>query len=317
MTLPLALRRVLSVLLLLPAVALLPVALGSWWLDAVVADTEGYVEAVGPLAERAEVRSAVASRVEPAVVRAVDVPGRAEQLRRQIGRPALSRYERRVGEQGTAALQAYVEDAAGLATTRVVESPAFEELWRASNRSAHAALMDLLEDAPGTGADAVSIDLRPVVDAALVLLRAEGLVTTRSTVESTVTGFSVAGSEDLDLGRSVYQRVDSLGLALPLTCAALLALALLVSPLRRRTAVVAGLMALFSVGVLALTLVAARSFLQSAVDPGETRMLVLNVWDALLGGLWTAVVATLVVSAVVALVPLVVRRRNPTASQLG
>lgn len=302
------LRRVLSVLLALPAAALLPFVLGSWWLDAVVTDSDGYVAAVGPLADEPEVQSAVATRVTPAAVRAIDVPGRAEQLRRQVGRPALAPYVREVGDEGTAALQAYVEDAATRGVAAVVESPAFAELWRATNRSAHTALMDRLEEEPGTRATAIDIDLAPVLDATLTVLSSEGLRAQPTRGESTFAGFSVVGADDLDTARSIYQRIDGLGTVLALTSGALLALALVVSPLRRRTAILTAVLGGMGVGALALVLLGARSFLQTAVDPVETRVLVLDVWDALLGGLWTAVVVTAVCAVVLVLVMLLAPR---------
>ncbi len=45
------LRRLLSVLLVLGAVALLPVALAGSWLDRTVTDTDTYVATVAPLAD--------------------------------------------------------------------------------------------------------------------------------------------------------------------------------------------------------------------------------------------------------------------------
>ncbi|WP_292604251.1 hypothetical protein, partial [Nocardioides sp. REDSEA-S30_B4] len=58
------LRRLLSVLLVLGAVALLPVALAGSWLDRTVTDTDTYVATVAPLADEQTVQDSVRVRTQ-------------------------------------------------------------------------------------------------------------------------------------------------------------------------------------------------------------------------------------------------------------
>ena len=130
------LRRLLSVLLVLAFAVLLPAALVTAWMDGTVADTDGYVDAVAPLADEEAVQDAVTTRVRAAVVSAIDLP------------PGL-------GEDVLA-------EAVSLAVRRVVESDAFPPLWRASNEVAHRTLVDVLGQPRGSDGE-VRIDVTPVV----------------------------------------------------------------------------------------------------------------------------------------------------------
>ena len=58
------LRRLLSALLVLAAVALLPVALTGTWLERTVTDTDTYVDTVAPLADDPAVQDSVRIRAQ-------------------------------------------------------------------------------------------------------------------------------------------------------------------------------------------------------------------------------------------------------------
>lgn len=304
------LRRFASVLLVLIAALVLPLALSAGWVAAVVTDTDTYVETVTPLADEPTVRTAVARRVEVALIAQIDVPGRSERLQQGIGRSALAPYLREASDEATLAVTRYVALAVKRAVGAVVESPAFPDLWRESNRSAHETLIALLQDSPGPGAHQVSIDLRPVLDAAAELLGEQGLVGARAPEGRSVVGFTVAETGELDTARTAYQRVAAMGWWLPVIVAALLVVALVVSPLRRRTVLLMASLSLVTVGLLALVVLAGRSLIGTMADAGEERELVLSVWDVLTHSLWTTVLVTLAVSAVLVLV-LVPRVRRP------
>ncbi len=284
------LRRLVSVLLVLVAALVLPLALSAGWLAAVVTDTDSYVETVGPLADEPVVRSAVADRIEVALLRQVDAPRR----------------------QGALVVRRAVET--------VVESPEFPGLWREASRSTHQTLISLLETSPGDREPQVSIDLRPVLDAAAEVLDEQGRGQLRAPEEQSTVGFTVPGTAQLDTARAGYQRLDTVGWWLPVVVAALLVVALVVSPLRRRTVVLMASLSLVTVGLLALVVLAARSLLDTATAPGQERALVLAVWDVLTHSLWTTMVVTLVVSALLVLVLLLaprVRRRGRGAQQVS
>ncbi len=275
------LRRLLSVLLVLGAVALLPVALAGSWLDRTVTDTDTYVDTVAPLADEPSVRESVRVRTQVAVVSAID--------------PSTRR-------------RAQVEDAVGAAVRAVLASPEWSDLWRAANRAAHETLMDALEAESGEPV-AVRIDLAGVVRATLDLLRERGVPVGRG-VQVGAVEFEVADSSDLDRARTVVQRIDEVGLWVPVAAAAALAVALLVSPLRRRTTLVAAALALPTLGLLALGMLGARSVLEAVADPGEQRELGLAVWDALVADLWRDVAIAAGVALAALLLALLLPRKR-------
>ncbi len=280
------LRRLLSVLLVLGAVALLPVALAGSWLDRTVTDTDTYVATVAPLADEQTVQDSVRVRTQAAVVSALD--------------PS----ERR---------RAQVEDAVGAAVRAVLASPEWPDLWRSANRAAHETLMDALEAGAGEPVP-VRVDLAGVVRATLDLLRERGVPVGRGAQVGAVE-FEVADSSDLDRARSTIQRVDEVGVWVPVAAAAALAVALLVSPLRRRTTVVAAVLALPALGMLALGMLGARSVLEAVADPGEQRELGLAVWDALVADLWRDVAIAAGVALAVLLLALLLPRRARRSAQ--
>lgn len=276
------LRRVLSVLLVLVAVVLLPAALVTSWVDRTVADREGYLDAVAPLAEDEQVQDAVTTRVQVAVLGLVDAPQVAEDA---------------VGE------------AVALAVGRVVRSEAFPPLWRASNEVAHTSLVDVLSRPRGSGGE-IRIDLTPVVRA--VLDQLPGSVLTQQ-VEVPRTSFAVAGTSEIDEARRAWQAVEGRGSVVPLLALAALALALLVSPLRRRTGMLAAGLALPALGLLAVSLVAGRRVVEAGAPRGEERELVLQVWDALVADLWLSTAVAAGVALVLLLVLAALPRRRATA----
>jgi hypothetical protein len=150
------------------------------------------------------------------------------------------------------------------------------------------------------------IDLTPVVDAVLDSLPGRYVADDVTVPEAS---FPVAeASSEIDDLRTVYQRIDGLGTAIPLVCAALLIAAVGVSPLRRRTVLVTAALALPVLGLTALAMLGLRSLLEAAADPGEERELLLAVWDALAAGLWEATIVTAVVAALVLVLGLLTPR---------
>lgn len=276
------LRRVLSVLLVLVAVVLLPAALATSWVDRTVADREGYLEAVTPLADDEAVQDAVTVRVRVAVLRLVGAPSVAEEA---------------------------LGDAVSLAVRRVVASQAFPPLWRASNEVAHTSLVEVLSQPVGEGGD-VRIDVTPVVEAVLDQLPAPFLA---DRIEVPPTSFTVAGTGEIDEARRVWQAVEGRGTVVPLLAVATLVLALVVSPLRRRTGMLAAGLALPALGLLAVSLVAGRRVVEAGAPRGEERELVLQVWDALVADLWVSTAVAAGVALVLLLVLAALPRRRATA----
>jgi len=259
-------RSLLAFVAGLLASVLLPLALVSVWTDAVVNDTDEYVETVGPLAEDERVQEAVADRV-------ADIA---------------------VARLGPATPRTVVEQAA----LRVVDTELFERTWRAANRAAHPQLIDLLRDGEGVRDDGeVTLDLAPMASATVEELGVSVPVDLSGDLS-----FTIARSEDLREARVAYAVVDPAGFWLPVAWLGCVALVLLVARRRRGAAI---WLALGSAGGLAfflLLLGIARAVFADSL-PGADAELGGAVFDVVTDSL-VALVVTGIVTAVVAAVVL-------------
>jgi hypothetical protein len=132
-------------------------------------------------------------------------------------------------------------------------------------------------------------------------------------IEVPPTSFTVAGTGEIDEARRVWQAVEGRGTVVPLLAVAALALALVVSPLRRRTGLLAAGLALPALGLLAVSLVAGRRVVEAGAPRGEERELVLQVWDALVADLWVSTAVAAGIALVLLLVLAALPRRRATA----
>lgn len=122
-------RHLVFVVLAVVACLALPLAIVSTWTANVVTDSDGYVEAVGPLAEDPTVQQAVEERLQ------AEVTARLPRVPPRIVRRAV---------------------------VRVVQGPEFRPAWEDANRSAHEQMVAVLEadgDSPVANDGTVTIEL--------------------------------------------------------------------------------------------------------------------------------------------------------------
>ena len=271
------------------AALLLPLAMVSVWLHTVVADTDAYLARVDPLAADEEVRQAVEDAVVEGLLQEVDL-----------------------GLVGDAA-----EDAVRRVAGAVVDSEAFDVLWRRVQEAAHSDAVSFLRSHDPLGVrDVVEVPLDAFVEAVREQVAELGLGLDQALGQVTLS-LPLASSQELEAVRSAYQVLERLWLLLPVAAVALALLALALA--RRRLRVLAVLGGLASAACLCLLVLmgVGRRLLVEDSPSEPARALTGRVADAVSAPLRDTAVtgvlvgaAVLVVAAVLGLLVRAVRRTS-------
>lgn len=265
-------RGFVSGLAALLAAVLLPVAITAVWTAERVTDTEGYVAAVGPLADDPEVQAALTDRLEQY---AVDVIGLD-----------------RLGALGEGAARAIIR----AAVTGVVTNPSFRPIWEEANRQGHAEMLRTLRaDRAG---EVAAIDLAGAFDAVLDALRAQGLPVRDVPAPGLV---FVPDDGQLRVAQEGYQALEASRVWLPVAWVVLVVLTLLVADRRRLALGLLAASSLVSVALLWPVSHAIRSVALDSVQAAD-RELGEAIWDSVTQSLDRSIVVALVIAAVTLLV---------------
>jgi len=148
-------RSITATTLVVLACVLAPLSVTAVWVDRTVYDTDGYVDAVTPLARNAALQRAIVTRTVSVIDREL-----ARQLDADTGP-----VRQLVNEQ---ALQ-LAHRAAERAATAIVESDRFEQLWERLNREGHERALawfsgDSNRVKAGVEDDKLVVSLQPLVD---------------------------------------------------------------------------------------------------------------------------------------------------------
>jgi hypothetical protein len=155
------LRRVSTALLLVLTVLLFALAVPGLWMRRTLADTDGYVAMVGPLARAVEVQEYLARTVTAEVFEAIGVEDRLNS--------ALADRDPRLAFLAgpiTNAVRGFVEDK----VRTILASDAFATYWVEANRFVHDQLIAALNgegDTLGVSGGKVSLNLLPLVNQGL------------------------------------------------------------------------------------------------------------------------------------------------------
>ncbi len=257
------------------AALILPVAITAVWTAERVTDTEGYVGAVGPLADDENVQEALVDRLEQYAADVVGL-GQLPEAQQQPARLAI-------------------RGAVGAAVT----NSAFRPIWEAANREGHAELLRTLRD---DSAGAIQpLDLSVVVDAVLDAIRAQGLPI--RDVEPPALVFT-PDHRQLRAAQEGYQALNAARFWLPVGWVALVAITLLVARRRLRALAILAGASLVSVALLWPVLGAVRS---GAVDSAQTadRDLAAAVWDAVTNSLDRSILVAVLLAGAALIVSVV------------
>jgi len=268
-------RRALVAVLVVLSCILAPLSVVAVWTRNQLLETERYVENVTPLASDPAILDAAALNATAALFDNVDVE--------QEIRDALPRRSRQLASPLTALIRQFTERAA----REALGSDAFRTIWEKANEVAHTQV----ENALTGGGDVVSTkDGKIILDLSQVLVQVRELLNERGItvfdsipLDELVLRFELFDASGLETAQEVVKVLDTLAFVLPILFAGFLALAIWLSPNRRRTIIRWGIGAAIASGITALIALFGRGiYLDSASGPGLPREALAATWDTLL-----------------------------------
>ena len=220
-------RAITSIVLIVIASLLLPLAGMTVWVRNMVMDTSRYVDTMAPLASDPAVQEAVSVRVSNELVSALDVAKRAK--------AALPERAQFLAAPIAAGAQQLVQTA----TLKILESDQFDKIWRFANDRAHDQVVSALTGRKGkavTTADGkVVLNLGPMAQAVAARLANLGVgVPKNLDVTRLNVKFVLIDSADLASVQDYAKLLDKLAWVLPVLTLLLFGLAILIAPRRRK-----------------------------------------------------------------------------------
>lgn len=297
-------RQVAAAILVVLGCVLAPLAVAGVWVHSSLMSTEGYVEAITPVADVPAVRDAIVEALSGQVFGALDIEGTLEGAL-PAGLSTIS-----------GVLSGQLENLTKELTRQVAGTSAFREAWAAANKASHPILINVIE---GRGPQEltlgglVTLDLSEVAQNVTELLRDAGLAVPESS------GLAEGDISLLDWGPISRARVAISVLdRFYLLLAAAAALCLLAAPLlavrRLRILLLLGIglvvaMLFFQIGQSLLR----TCYAGVAGDAGIAHAVSAGVWDVVTRELWSAGWIGFGMGALLALIAaigLLVRRRS-------
>ncbi|MGW1721852.1 hypothetical protein ACWCQK_02820 [Streptomyces sp. NPDC002306] len=291
-------RSLVATVLVVLGCLLAPLGVVAAWADAIVGDTDRYVETVAPLASDPDIQNAVADRVTAVVTRHLDLPKLLEGVAPEQ-RPLLEKALGALGGSLEGAVGSFVHDKA----REVVASAAFDRIWTDANRRIHSSLDKALTGRGGGAVeltdDAVTVDLAPVVDQVKQRLVDSGM-TVAGKIPQVHTDITVVRSDEIGKVKTYVRLLQIAGLWLPVIAVLLVVAGILLSAHRRRTLIVAALCFAFATLLLGVALTVFRVVYLDALPRDVSQPAAATVYDALTRFLRTSVRTVVALGVVVA-----------------
>jgi hypothetical protein len=295
-----------SAVLLVLACVLAPVSVASVWANAVISDTNRYVETVAPLAKDPAVQNAVANEVTTAIFDNLDVQALTTDALNTLA--AQPRVPPRVAQAlpGLAVpITNGVESFTRTQVNNLVRSPRFAVAWTNVNRIAHAQVVKLLEGNQGGAVSAqgntITLNLGPVIAQVKQRLVARGF-TLASKIPVINKSFVLVQSNAVTKAQRIYGLLNTLGVWLPFVVLGLFVGGVALARDRRRAMLKGALGVTGAMLVLGVGLVLVRMWYVDTT-PGNilTPAAAGSVFDTLVRFLRTGLRALAVLGLVVAL----------------
>ena len=273
---------------------LAPISVIGIWARNTLLDSEQYVDTVGPLADDPAIQQALADRVTTRLFESVDV-----EVELTDALPPEADFVTPFIADG---LERFVHDA----TLRFAESDRFPRLWDRINRRAHTAVLAVLE---GEGTETVDTrDGRVVLDVSAVIDQvSERLADLGVDVFEDASGERLPSelvlfeSEGLTKAQSGVRLLDTLAYVLPVITLLLFAIAIAISPDRRRTGVRAALGVALAMAIVLTAFNLGRGFYLDAIeDAGRSTDAAAAAYDQVLGFLRLSLRTTFVLALAIA-----------------
>jgi hypothetical protein len=286
--------KAISWILLVLACLLAVISVIAAYARNVALDNDTYIETVAPLASNPAIQAAVATRVSERLVERTN-------LHQQVAQALPPR---------ASALVTPITDGVQSATNEIVlklvQSAAFQKLWVAANRRAHAQVVGLLtgqqQGAVKTNNGAVTLDLSNVEAKAKQALDAKGITAFDKVATDHPATLVLFQSTQLKRLQGTVRFFNRLVVLLPILAILLFVGAILLAVNRRRGIVRAGLALAISMALILVIVAIARNQYLSGLGPSRSKPANAAVIDTLSAGLLDTVRTVLVLSALVALV---------------
>ncbi|WP_418960608.1 hypothetical protein [Streptomyces tritici] len=230
------LRRAGSVVLLLLALLLAPLAVVAAWVQDTVSDTDRYVATVAPLASEPPVQEVVINRLTDRVVANVDVAAVTDALTKALQDAGAPPRAVDAAEALEGPLRNAVTTVVDRTVTRVITGDAFQQVWEGANRRSHAAVMNMLtgerDGALRADGGTVRLDVGEVVDQVQERLVDAGFEKAAAIPDTdrTITLFE---TEQLGKAQDAMRLLDIVGVWLPVLAVVLAGLAVWTAPAHR------------------------------------------------------------------------------------
>jgi len=287
-------RRILVAVLVVLGCLFVPLSVLGVWIHNTLLRTDQWVSTVGPLVDEPAIQEAVATRLANAIIDNADLDEKISDLlpdRAKLLAPTIS---------------AAADEAVRSASTKIVESDQFSDLWRELNRRAHRRVVQVLtgdgNDTIQTKDGQVVLKLQPMVDALKEELNDRG-ITFFDDVElpKNRNSITIFASDDLRSAQGVVDILDTLAWILPVALIVLFGAAIALSGNRRRTILRSGLGAALAIGVVLIAFNVGRRAYLDALPESVNRAAAADVYDQVLSFLRTSARTVFVLAIVVAI----------------
>ncbi|WP_022894167.1 hypothetical protein [Agromyces subbeticus] len=300
-------RTATAVVLVVVGLLLAPVAVITAWARLELVDTERFVATFAPLAEDPAVQAYLSDEVTAAIEEQVDIPALTADVFDGIRSLELPpRAEAALGLLEGPAAQG-LQTLVGNVVDRVVESPAFADVWASTLRITHRQFVAAMQGDPDAalaigGDGSIAVQLGPIVEAVKQRLIDQG-VGFAEAIPEVDRSVVIARDDAFVLVRTIYALAVGAGTWLPWIALAFLVAGVLVARNRPKALVwTAGGFALV-MGILASGIGVGRLFFIGAVSPS---VMPSDAADSLYSGLielmLSTIVALLVLGVLVAIV---------------
>jgi hypothetical protein len=297
-------RLVVSIALVVLAIALTPLTVVAAWARLQIEDTDRYVDTVAPLAQDPAVQAYVARAAADAVYELLDVEAVVAELPDELAG---------LGATVAPAVRGFLLDAAG----RFTASQAFQGLWNQANRTAHTVISSVLTgDASLTDLEGgqLTLDLgallerfqTDLVDAGFTLVDQVDL----GGADRTIVLVEGEQLQSIETVRSLVGQLESLSWLLFLATIGVAVGSVVVAPDRRRAMLRLGVGVAFSMVLVAIGLSIARRAFLGAITEGLPRPVASSFFDAVSESMRTGFRGTFVFGLVVALLVVVASRHD-------
>lgn len=300
-------RTATAVVLVVVGLLLAPVAVITAWARLELVDTERFVATFAPLAEDPAVQAYLSDEVTAAIEEQVDIPALTADVFDGIRSLELPpRAETALGLLEGPAAQG-LQTLVGNVVDRVVESPAFADVWSSTLRITHRQFVAAMQGDPDAalaigGDGSIAVQLGPIVEAVKQRLIDQG-VGFAEAIPEIDRSVVIARDDAFVLIRTIYALAVGAGTWLPWIALAFLVAGVVVARNRAKALVwTAGGFALV-MAILASGIGAGRLFFIGAVSPS---VMPSDAADSIYSGLielmLSTIVALLVLGVLVAIV---------------